>query len=79
MNPTKANFSPSYMASNRVLFGLAQRVLGRNEQFAGRHEGKSYYVLGNGASIKQYDLKKLALWSCVNLFTVYKAYSLGHK
>lgn len=65
------NYSPGYIAFNKVLLWLAGGVLARNKQFAGRHKGESCYLFGNGASIKHFDLKKFddkIGIGCSNLF-----------
>jgi len=44
---------------NRVLFQLSRNLLRRNERFKDIHKGESCYIIGNGISIKDMDLKRL--------------------
>lgn len=42
---------------NRILLKTFSRTLKKNTKFKDLHKGKSCYVIGNGASLKYYDLK----------------------
>jgi len=43
-----------------VLYKLSKPILKRNEKFMNKHKNESCYILGNGASIKYFDLKKFS-------------------
>jgi hypothetical protein len=45
-------------SKNKILFNLSKGILNRNSRFKGIHKGESCYLIGNGASLKYYDLKK---------------------
>jgi len=56
---------------NKILYALTSNSLKRNQKFKNSHNGESCYIIGNGASIKYYDLKKLSdkvTIGCNNLF-----------
>lgn len=43
---------------NAILLRLARKTLERNRVFEERHKGESCYLIGNGASIKYFDLER---------------------
>ena len=43
---------------NKILYGLSKKILGRNKKFKNLHRGEKCYLIGNGASLKYFDLKK---------------------
>lgn len=45
---------------NAVLSKLARKTLERNRVFEERHKGESCYLIGNGASIKYFDLERFS-------------------
>lgn len=45
---------------NAILLSLAGKTLERNRVFEERHKGESCYLIGNGASIKYFDLERFS-------------------
>jgi hypothetical protein len=43
---------------NKILSLLAKKIVERNKRFKDLHEGESCYLIGNGSSLKYFDLKK---------------------
>jgi len=56
---------------NKILNTLIKKNLIRNQRFENLHNGESCYIIGNGSSLKYYDLKKFndkVTIGCNNLF-----------
>ena len=43
---------------DRILFFISKGIIDRNKVFAGIHKGETCYLIGNGASIKYFNLEK---------------------
>ena len=60
-----------YFFENKILSVLSKRILQKNKKFKNLHQGESCYLVGNGASIKYYNLEefddKIAI-GCNGLF-----------
>ena len=44
--------------TNEILFKISKNLLGRNTKFLDIHNGESCYLIGNGSSLKYFDLEQ---------------------
>ena len=46
--------------TNDILYKISKNILSRNSKFENLHKGESCYIIGNGSSIKYYDLDQFS-------------------
>ena len=46
--------------TNEILYKISKNILNGNSKFENLHKGESCYIIGNGSSIKYYDLEQFS-------------------